>query len=93
MTQPRIPKYWLNENKEDEIPSAEDMRKVTFNARLNGVLNVIEHMATEGYDYAMVGDLDFEVSRVLEEKGYRIYRNCTDSSIETKIIWGDRNEL
>lgn len=77
----------------NKVPSAEDMRKVTFNARLNGVLNVIEHMATEGYDYAMVGDLDFEVSRVLEEKWYRIYRNSTDSSIETKIIWGERNEL
>ena len=93
MTQPRIPKYWLNENKEDEIPSAEDMRKVTFNARLNGVLNVIEHMATEGYDYAMVGDLDFEVSRILEEKGYSIYRRDTDSGVVTKVIWGERNEI
>lgn len=76
-----------------DIPSAQEMREATFNARLTGVLNVIEHMATEGYDYAMVGDLDFEISRVLEEKGYRIYRNSTDSGIETKIIWGERNEL
>ena len=74
------------------IPSAQEMRETTFEARLREVVEKIKIAAERGYDYAELGRLDFEVTKLLEERGYIVY--CFGQpSPETKIIWGERNEL
>ena len=75
-----------------DIPYAKDMKEATLEARIKKVSEQIYEAANKGFDYAYTDTLDFEVIKLLEDKGYSIFIT-RGVSPEVKIIWGERNEL